>query len=184
VSGLFGEHAVVLVTGISASGKSSVAETLAGRFPRGVHVRGDTFRRMIVTGREEMTTDASEEARRQLHLRHLIASRVTDAYFEAGFSVVMQDVIIGPALAECAGAILARPLYVVVLCPSVESIEAREADRAKKAYRDGFHPIEALDAFLRTETPRIGLWLDSSELSVEETVDEIEARADEARTSL
>jgi len=182
MSDLFAEHAVVLVTGISASGKSSVAEALAQRFARGAHVRGDTFRRMIVAGREEMTVDPSDEARRQLHLRHLIAARVVDAYFDAGFSVVLQDVIIGPALADCLGAIVARPLYVVVLCPTVEAIEAREADRDKTAYREGFHSIEALDTFLRTETPRIGLWLDSSDLTVDETVGAIAARAAEATT--
>jgi len=33
--------------------------------------------------------------------------------------------------------------------------------------------IEALDRALRTETPRIGLWLDTSAQTPEETVDEI-----------
>lgn len=46
---------VVLITGISASGKSTVAELLAQRFDRGVHVKGDVFRRMVVKSRHEMT---------------------------------------------------------------------------------------------------------------------------------
>jgi hypothetical protein len=41
--------------------------------------------------------------------------------------------------------------------------------------------VAALDRALRAETPRIGLWLDSSDLSVAETVDEIVRRADESR---
>ena len=37
---------------------------------------------------------------------------------------------------------------------------------------------------MREETPRVGLWLDSSELTAEQTVDEILARAwDEAQLS-
>ena len=36
---------------------------------------------------------------------------------------------------------------------------------------------------MREETPRVGLWLDSSELTAEQTVDEILRRAEEARLS-
>src|SRR4051794_19528143 len=57
-----GCEGVVLITGISAAGKSTVAELLAQRFERGVHVKGDVFRRMVVSGREPMTADPSDEA--------------------------------------------------------------------------------------------------------------------------
>lgn len=43
--------AVVLVTGVMASGKSTVAQLLAERLPGSVHLRGDGFRQMIVSGR-------------------------------------------------------------------------------------------------------------------------------------
>ena len=49
------ERAVVVITGIMASGKSTVAEALAKRFAKAVHLRGDIFRRMVVSGRAEMT---------------------------------------------------------------------------------------------------------------------------------
>jgi hypothetical protein len=60
-------------------------------------------------------------------------------------------------------------------------VAAREAQRGKRAY--GPWTVEALDRSLRTETPRIGLWLVSSELTVPETVEEIVRRADEARVA-
>jgi hypothetical protein len=44
-------RAVMLITGIQAAGKSTVAQLLAERLPRPVHVRGDAFRRMAVDGR-------------------------------------------------------------------------------------------------------------------------------------
>ena len=53
------ERPVVLVTGVPASGKSTVADLLARRFTRGVHVKGDVFRRMVVAGRQEMTAPPS-----------------------------------------------------------------------------------------------------------------------------
>ena len=164
---------VVVITGISASGKSTVADVLARRFPRGVHVKGDVYRRMVVAGREEMSDDPSEEAWSQLRLRYRLAASTADAYHDAGFAVVAQDVIIGPVLADYVAAIQARPLVVVVLTPRSDVVAARERGRAKTAYRADAISIDALDHALRTDTPAIGMWLDTSEHSPEETVDVI-----------
>lgn len=86
---------VVLITGIMAAGKSTVAELLARRLPRSVHLRGDLFRRMVVGGRAEMTARPSEEAWRQLRLRYELAASVADRYAQEGFTVVLQDVVLG-----------------------------------------------------------------------------------------
>lgn len=43
-----------------ASGESTVAQALAERLPRAAHVRGDLFRRMIVTPRIGLWLDTSE----------------------------------------------------------------------------------------------------------------------------
>ena len=83
-------QAVILVTGIQASGKSTIAQLLAGRLPKSVHVRGDLFRRMIINGRADMTPDPTSEAVRQLRLRHQLAASVSDTYFQAGFTVIVQ----------------------------------------------------------------------------------------------
>jgi len=181
---LTGEHVAVLITGVSAAGKSTVAELLAARFERGVHVRGDTFRRMVVAGRADMTAEPSEEAWRQLRLRYSLGAATADAYFEAGFSVVVQDVVIGSVLQEYVDMIRSRPLCVVVLAPSTDAVAARESERDKIAYGTGGPGIDALDRALREDTPRLGLWLDTSEQTPEQTVDEIVARAwTEARIS-
>jgi dephospho-CoA kinase len=45
---------IIAVTGAMAAGKSTVAQLIAERLPRAVHVRGDVFRRMIVSGRFEI----------------------------------------------------------------------------------------------------------------------------------
>ncbi len=171
---------VHLVTGIQAAGKSTVAQALAERLPGPtVHVHGDQFRRWIVAGRAEMTPDAGPEAVRQLRLRYLLTARTCDTYADAGFTVVAQDVVLGEELPRLVSRIRTRPLHVVVLAPRPEAVAAREAQRGKPAY--GPWTVEALDHALRTETPRIGVWIDSSDLSVGETVDEIVRRADESR---
>ncbi|BBG04891.1 MULTISPECIES: AAA family ATPase [Pseudonocardia] len=171
--------ATYLITGIQAAGKSSVAQALATRLPApAVHVHGDQFRRWIVTGRADMSPDPTTDAIDQLRLRHRITAATCDQYAGAGFHVVAQDVLLGPHLRFTVDLISSRPLHVVVLAPSPDAIAGREAGRAKDSY-DRW-TIEQLDHGLRHETPRIGLWLDSSDLGVDETVDAILARHEES----
>lgn len=171
---------VFFVTGISAAGKSTVGELLATRFERGVHVRGDVFRRMVVSGRVHMRPGAPPEAEHQLDLRYRLGAQTADAYFDAGFTVVVQDIVMGEAVQTYVSRIRSRPLFLVVLAPRVDVVEAREASRAKSAYSGDLSPAD-LDRYLRAETPRIGLWLDTSDQTPAETVDEILARRNEAR---
>src|SRR5919202_3696750 len=113
-----------------AAGKTTVARALAGSFGRGVHLEGDFFRRSIVSGRVEMTPDAPPEAVEQLRLRYRLAAAAADAYFEAGFTVALEDVVAGELLGEYRTLIRRRPCHVVVLLPSVEAIASREAARS------------------------------------------------------
>ena len=167
---------IFLLTGVPGAGKSTVAELLAGRFDRGVHVRGDVFRRMIVSGRVEPTPEMGQEGLDQLRLRYRIAAAVADAYVDAGFTVVAQDVIVGGLLEEALGLFRRRPLALVVLAPTREAVAARAGARAKNAY--GAWSVDALYDVFERETPRVGLWLDTSEQTPKETVDEILARAE------
>jgi len=169
------ERAVVLVTGIQAAGKSTVAQLLAERLPRSVHLRGDVFRRMVVSGRADMTPDLPDEAMRQLCLRYRLTAMAADEYVREGFTVVAQDVVIGDVLTELTQLIRTRPLLVVVLAPRPDAVATREAARAKSSYDEW--TITALDRGLREETPRIGLWLDTSDQTPEQTVEEILDRA-------
>ncbi|MFI6166582.1 AAA family ATPase [Nocardia sp. NPDC051052] len=166
---------VYLISGIQAAGKSTVAQALAERLPRSAHVRGDTFRRFVVGGREEMSQEPSQEALRQLCLRHRLAAKAADAYAAEGFTAVVQDTVLGELLQYTIDQIETRPLFVVVLAPRPDIVAAREAGRGKHAY--GAFSVAELDAALWQSTPRIGLWLDTSYLTVQQTVDEILTRA-------
>ncbi|MEU6016707.1 AAA family ATPase [Streptomyces sp. NPDC047515] len=172
--------AVVLITGVMASGKSTVAQALAERLPRAVHVRGDVFRRMVVSGRAEMVPGAYEEAVAQLRLRYRLSAMTADAYVDEGWTVVVQDVVLGEELAGYVERVRTRPLYVVVLAPEPQAVAEREAGRSKSGYGAGW-TVESLDRVLREETPRIGLWLDTTGQSVEQTVDTVLAELEGAR---
>lgn len=109
---------------------------------------------------------------------YLGSSTSADIYCQAGFTVVYQDVIIGAVLKEVVDMLKKWPLHGVVLCPSPDIVAQREAGREKTGYTT-WTPQE-LDHALRNDTPKIGLWLDTSALFVEETVATIFAQADQS----
>lgn len=176
VMGGTGDGGVLVVTGISAAGKSTVAQAIAERIQRSVHLRGDTFRRMIVNGQAEMCKETTREALAQLRLRHRLTAAIADAYHDSGFTVIVQDVLLGGHLTEFTETIRARPLAVVVLAPNRDVVEARERARNKTGYGPASRPGD-LDDVLRAETPKIGLWLDNSAHTVAGTACEILDRA-------
>ncbi len=163
-----------------AAGKSTVAELLAQRLPSSVHVRGDAFRRMVINGRADMTPQPDATAIGQLNLRYELAAYTADRFADHGFDAIVQDVIIGKDLEGFIARIRSERRYLVVLSPSVTAVEIRERDRAKTGYAGSLDPA-GMDGVLRTETARIGYWLDSSTQSPGETVDDILDHLDRAR---
>lgn len=171
---------VIVVTGVMAAGKSTVAQLLAERLERSVHLRGDSFRRMIVSGAAPITPQGGGAMIAELALRYRISSMVADTYADAGYTVVVQDIIGGPDLPAYVSSVRSRPLSVVVLAPRPEVVARREAGRPKSGYVDGW-TVGDLDAAFRRETPRLGLWLDTSEQTPDETVTEILKRLPKSR---
>lgn len=179
-----GGQGVWLVIGVQAAGKSTVADLLARRLGRAVHVRGGQFYRWAVDGWVHPTSDVDvpPEARRLLDLRYRLSALVADEYVEAGFTAVVQDNLFGADVVGWLERVRSRPRHLVALCPSVEAVAERDAARrqatGKIAYRPGEFTIAGLDAALRS-TPRLGLWLDTSRQTPQQSVEEIVSRVAE-----
>jgi gluconate kinase len=169
-----------LVTGAQAAGKSTVGRLLAERFDRGAFIEGDLMWKLVVSGAEDMGGgQPSDEAVRQYLLRLRHGAMLADSLYENGFTAVHSDIVMGESLSPYLQMVRNRPRYVVMLYPSVEAIVARERARPKTAYRDlGPTLADAVETFYGwiDATERIGLWLDSTDQTPEETVDEIMSR--------
>lgn len=169
---------VIVITGAMAAGKSPVADLLAIRLPKSVHIHGDVFRRMVVSGHADMTPNPSPDALAQLKLRYDLAAMTADRCAEDGFDAIVQDVILGKDLADFVKRIASPERYLVVLSPSLSAFDWREEQRSKTGY---VHlSTGALDEMLRRETAQIGYWLDCSSQTPDETVADILANLSKA----
>ncbi|MDQ5826398.1 MAG: phosphotransferase, partial [Chloroflexota bacterium] len=159
--------------GIQAAGKSTVARLLAGRFERGVHVEADVLQQMIVSGGEWVGEPGppSTEAGRQLRLRLRNMCLLGKSFYDNGFSVVLDDIIIGERWNHLQGDLQGYPFTLVVLAPRTEVVQHRDTHRGKQPL--GAAWAEYLDAELRKTMAGVGTWIDSSNQTPDETVDAI-----------
>lgn len=183
MSATWNEPAVVVVSGIQAAGKTTVGRMLAERLPRAAFVDGDVLARMVVAGHEPMSGQASASAVRQLFLRYRQAALLADTFWNAGFTAVVADNIYGEDdLLWFIEQLQARPVILAMLVPQTRAVVERELSRASGAYRGwmGDGGLEAAVAQFQSfivETPRIGLWLDTTGQTPDETVNTILSRA-------
>lgn len=176
---LLNNRAIIAVSGIQAAGKTTVSSLLARRFEKGVHIEADVLQKFIVSGGVWPDKNLEDEAMRQLRLRGRNAALLADSFFEEGFTPVIDDIFIGSRFAELYSDVKNRPLLFVMLLPSLDAVRKRTEERSK---RTDFDEWKHLHEIALNETPKAGLWLDTSRQKPEQTVDEIIERAwDEAR---
>jgi predicted kinase len=169
-----GEPALIVVTGIMVAGKSTVARLLAQRFVRGVHVEADVLQRMIVSGGVWVSQPGEPhgEAARQLRLRLANLCLLGRSFFAAGFTVVLDDIILGERWQHLQEELHGLPFSLVVLAPHVDVV-VQQRDVNRPMVPQG--PVWAayLDHVLRTTMAGIGYWIDTSEQRPQETVAQI-----------
>jgi len=167
-------RAIFLINGTQGAGKSTVGRLLAERFDRAASIDADDLERIVVSGRAPIEPPLSPEAEHQLRLRAQVASRIADIYFAAGFTVVIAEILVG-RLDHFVSDIKSRPLILVNLAPSLDIVKRRNEERPNKNVFEPWSPI--LDRAMRETMSLVGLWLDNSNQSPDETVDEIIRRA-------
>jgi len=167
------KKAVIVISGIPGAGKSTISALLARQFERGVHLEAEALQRCIVSGGHWPNEAPQEEAMRQLRLRGQNVAVLADSFFAAGFTAVVDDMVIGRRLMELRSDVRSRPLFFVLLLPQLEVVRRRNAQRPNK---DVFAVWQHLHDVTIRETPRLGLWLDTSGQTPEESMQHILAR--------
>lgn len=167
----------ILISGIPGAGKTTIARRVAAEFEHAAHLEGDAVSfRFIVSGLVPPQGPPVDEAQRQLELRRKNICLLADSFAQAGFVPVIDDVIVSPGVLDLYRRLLTtRPLRLVQLTPSLEVIERRDAGRDKHVFHLWNHMHDDLERM-----PRVGFWLDTSELTETETVQAVMANLDEA----
>jgi chloramphenicol 3-O-phosphotransferase len=179
-SALDSRRAIFAISGTQGAGKTTVSSMLARRFERGVHISADTLQKMIVSGGEwplasqtNANTDTQGEAGDQLRLRLHNMCLLGRSFYDAGFTVVLDDIIVGSRMQHLLVDLAGVDVMFVMLTPPLETVRDRERQRGTELWREW----EWLTESVERTTPRVGLWLDTSAQTPEETVDEIMRRA-------
>ena len=164
---------MIVITGAMAAGKSTVARLLARRFTRGVHIEADMLHNLIVSGRVGVRDPGtpSGEAARQLALRLHQVCMLGRSFHDAGFAVVLDDIILGDRWEQLRGELRGIAFTLVVLAPSVEVLTRRDIERTKAS--QGAAWAQYLHDSLRATLANTGLWVDNTDQAPEETVGEI-----------
>ena len=102
-----------------------------------------------------------------------VASLLARSFYDAGFTAIIDDIIVGDRVPHLIEELGDLEFFFVLLAPSIEAVRDRERLRGTELWREW----EWLTESIPNTTSPIGLWLDSSHQTAEETVDEIMRRA-------
>lgn len=159
-----------MLSGLPGVGKSTAARALAQRFDRAAHVEADRLHDLIVSGSATPGLHGIDHAaRHQLDLRLKNACVLARSFVEEGFTAIIDDIVIGPAISDLTRHLGDVPFAFVMLCPPFEHVKQRWLDMGSP-FADRW---DWIDDEIRNNTERIGLWLDTADLDPAQTADRI-----------
>lgn len=168
---------IIVISGLPGAGKSTLARRLAGALLPGAHVEADRLQDLIVSGAAHGTPDGiSDEATRQIRLRLHHAVLLATSFRTSGFTAVIDDIITGPRFTDLLDELDGTEFSFIML--------ERDLGVMKASWRTIGSPFvdafDWIDEEIRTATPRVGLWIDTTHQNEDETFTEILTRLDEA----
>ncbi len=154
------------------AGKSTVADLLARSLPQAARVSGDVVAGMIRGGRVWALGEPADEARRQVDLTYRNQAMLANSFAAARFTAVIEAVIPDREQLDLIVELLDPAPHLVVLAPGIASCRSRNATRAEDE-RWEFTSYESLEASMIEGYGEVGVWLDTADLTPQETVEMI-----------
>ncbi|HEX7101844.1 MAG TPA: zeta toxin family protein [Nitrolancea sp.] len=175
------EPRIIIISGLPGAGKSTTARLLASQMDRGAHVEADKLQEFIVAGGvwPDGSPNVSNEAERQLRLRLHNACLLARSFAQHGFTTLIDDIVIGQRLEQAIEELAGTSFGFVMLLPDFDLVR----DRWRAIGSRFVDQWQWIDTEIRTRTRRVGLWLNTTNLTPEQTVREILRRIDETRVS-
>ena len=167
-----GQPVVILVVGVPGAGKSTVARALSERLDRAACIEGDLVQHhFTVTGLVGPGELPAQESHRQMQLRWRNCADLARNFWQAGFTAIVEHAVSRREwIDQFVQDIAPAPVSLVVLAPSLEVTRERDRDREEKQVA---HLFTHMDAELRDELSGVGHWLDTTGLTVGQTVDSL-----------
>lgn len=170
---------VLVVSGLPGSGKSVTARAVTARLSRAAHVEADLLHDMVKQGRAwpkgGERPQLGDGFDLQLSMRLEQACLLARSFVSNGFTAIVDDIVIGNRLGQLIENLQGVDTRFVMLSPDYEVVKARWR-AIDSPFVDTWDWIEEE----RLQTDRVGLWLDSTTMTIDDVAKEILNRLDEA----
>ena len=165
-----------LISGVPGSGKSTVADALARKYPKGVHLPMDDLRQLVRTGLAS-PLEWNQDTALQFAIARRNAARLAADYLASGFTVVIDDVVREADMPQFLPYLEGIAPRKILLSPSIFVVHRRNAQRTNKTFDTKIlEPVATrLHGTLIAGCPAEAGWftLDTSTLSVPDSIDVI-----------
>jgi len=165
-------RSMLVVAGVPGAGKTTLARALAQRLMRSACIEGDLVQHhFTINGLVAPGESPADEAERQLEVRWDNCACLARNFWRAGFDVVVEHAAARRSwIDRFAAALPGVPLSVIVLAPPLSVALERDRSRQEKQVA---HLFAHMDAEMRKDLAGVGWWLDTGDLSVAQSVEQI-----------
>ena len=160
---------VWIISGIPAVGKTTTSKVLAKRFDKAVVISRDDLQAQIISGNVWPDGTPQEEANFQIDMNIRNQCALATSYLEHGFIPICDEVVGKEQLLTYQERLKGYNLFLITLNPPFEIVLKRDKQRSKRSRFNNPIRYEILKELVLTLSG-IGLWVDNSTMSVEETV--------------
>jgi chloramphenicol 3-O-phosphotransferase len=123
-----------LLSGTPGAGKTTTAHALCALYQKALHVPCDDLRDLVVSGFASPLENWTDDTTQQFALARASASRMATLYADAGYAVVIDDVVREADVDQFMPHLGAHPIRKVLLTPRIDVAIERNRSRRNKTF--------------------------------------------------